>query len=98
MGGDDHWKSDHREGHNVEWGHDGHFEHHVHPHDELNIKMMDHEGLMDNEPIGHWNGEAKIFCHENERKRWKSNLCTWVTSPPLWSSTSTSARTEYFYH
>merc|ERR1711957_640053 len=71
----EHWKSHHREGHRVEWGHEGHFEHHVqHPHDELIIKMMDHEGLMNNEPIGHWKGEAAHFCHKNGEEEMEIQL------------------------
>ena len=59
------WKSEHKHGHNVEWGHEGHWEHHLHPNDEIHMKLMDHEGLLNNEPIGHWNGSLKEFMHES---------------------------------
>merc|ERR1711908_239573 len=63
-GGHDEWKSDHKHGHNVEWGHDGHWDHHVHHLDHIiEIKMGDHEGLLNNEPIGHFKDEVKVFCH-----------------------------------
>merc|ERR1712070_920603 len=63
-GGKDEWKSDHKHGHNVEWGHDGHWDHHVHHLDHIiEIKMMDHEGLLNNEPIGHFKDEVKHMGH-----------------------------------
>ena len=58
------WKSDHKHGHNPEWGHEGHWEHHVEKHHEMTIKLMDHEGLLDNEPIGHWKDNAGKFTHK----------------------------------
>ena len=62
--GDD-WKSDHKHGHNPEWGHEGHWDHHIHhPQDDIEIKMMDHEGLLNNEPIGHWKDNVGHFTHK----------------------------------
>merc|ERR1712070_796018 len=48
-GGHDEWKSDHKHGHHLD---------HI-----IEIKMMDHEGLLNNEPIGHFKDEVKVFCH-----------------------------------
>jgi len=61
----EHWKSGHKQGHNVEWGHDGHMDLHVkHPHEEdIVLKLKDHEGLLDNEPIGHCTVKAGTFTH-----------------------------------
>merc|ERR1711990_231562 len=63
--GHDEWKSDHKHGHNPEWGHEGHWDHHVHHIDHvIDMHLMDHEGLLNNEPIGHWKDEARVFCHK----------------------------------
>ena len=63
--GHDEWKSDHKHGHNPEWGHEGHWDHHVHhPDHELVIKMMDHDGLFHNEGVGHWKDHVGKFTHK----------------------------------
>merc|ERR1712183_541857 len=63
--GHDEWKSDHKHGHNPEWGHEGHWDHHIHHLEhEIEIHLMDHENHHGNEAIGHWKEEAKHFCHK----------------------------------
>jgi len=59
------WKSVHREhaGRNPEWGFEANFEWEVlNPDSLLRIEIIDHEGLLNNEPIAHCEVAWRTFC------------------------------------
>ena len=65
------WKSEHREGRNPEWGEFAVMEMDVNrPEAIMRIEVKDHQGLLDNSPLGWCEVPAHFFAREGGRVEW----------------------------